>query len=98
LKLLLGIGAAEIEKRVLGLTGHLIERLKEEGYRVQTPEASENRSGIVNFAVKDAVGRVKKLQEKGIIVSARMNGVRVSPHFYNTEEEIERLIEEVKEL
>jgi len=39
---------------------------------------------------------VKKLQEKGIVVSARMNGVRVSPHFYNTEEELERLIEELE--
>ena len=98
MKFLLRIGTAEIEKRVLGLTGHLIERLKEEGYRVQTPEVLENRSGIVNFVVEDAAGMVKKLQEKGISVSARMNGVRVSPHFYNTEEELERLIEEVRKL
>jgi len=98
LKFLLRIGTAEIEKRVLGLTGHLIERLKEEGYRVQTPEVLENRSGIVNFVVEDAAGKVKNLQEKGIVVSERMNGVRVSPHFYNTEEELERLIEEVRKL
>jgi len=98
LKLLLGIGTAEIEKCVLGLTGHLIERLKEEGYGLQTAKAPENRSGIVNFLVEDAAEKVKKLQEKGIIVSARMNGVRVSPHFYNNEEELERLIEEVKKL
>jgi len=46
--------------------------------------------------VKTSRIMVKKLQEKGIVVSARMNGVRVSPHFYNTEEELERLIEELE--
>jgi selenocysteine lyase/cysteine desulfurase len=30
------------------------------------------------------------------VVSARANGIRVSPHFYNTEEEIERLVKGIK--
>ncbi|MEM3443195.1 MAG: cysteine desulfurase, partial [Candidatus Bathyarchaeia archaeon] len=37
-----------------------------------------------------------QLRQKGIVVSARAHGIRVSPHFYNTEDEIDRLIEEVK--
>jgi len=80
------------------LTGHLIERLKEEGFKVQTPEAAGQRSGIVNFLTDEPGGKVEKIRERGIIVSARMNGVRVSPHFYNTEEELERLVEEVSRL
>jgi len=39
--------------------------------------------------------RVEQLAKKGIIVSARANGIRVSPHFYNTEEEIDQLVSEL---
>jgi selenocysteine lyase/cysteine desulfurase len=39
---------------------------------------------------------VKRLSEKGFVVSARSHGIRVSPHFYNTEEEINRFINELK--
>jgi selenocysteine lyase/cysteine desulfurase len=98
LKLILEVGINEIERRVTSLSGHLIERLKEEGFKLQTPDDKKYRSGIVNFFVNDPRGKTEKLEQKGIIVSARMNGIRVSPHFYNTEEEIERLIEETKKL
>jgi cysteine desulfurase/selenocysteine lyase len=98
MKLILEVGIDEIEKRVIGLTGYLVERLKEEGFRLQTPNIVESRSGIVNFFVNDPRGKVEKLKQKGIIVSARMNGIRISPHFYNTEEELDRLIKETKKL
>ena len=39
--------------------------------------------------------RVEQLTKKGIIVSARANGIRVSPHFYNTREEIDQLVSEL---
>ena len=97
-KLLLKIGMDEIESRLTGLTGFLIERLKEEGFEVQTPEAIEHRSGIVNFLVDNAQEKAEMLRKKGIIVSARMNGIRASPHFYNTKEELERLIEEASNI
>ena len=98
MKLILEVGIDEIEKRVIGLTGYLVERLKEEGFKLQTPNIVECRSGIVSFFVNDPRGKVEKLEQKGIIVSARMNGIRVSPHFYNTEEELDRLIKETKKL
>ena len=97
LRLILGYGIEEIEKRVIELTDYLIERVKEVGWKLQTPEESENRSGIVNFLVDKPKEKVEKLAEKGIIVSARANGIRVSPHFYNTKEEIDRLIDELLE-
>jgi selenocysteine lyase/cysteine desulfurase len=40
----------------------------------------------------------KALEKKGIIVTARANGIRASPHFYNTEEELDTLVEEAKKL
>ena len=97
LRLILDYGIEEIEKRVIELTDYLIERVKEVGWKLQTPEEPENRSGIVNFLVDKPKEKVEKLAEKGIIVSARANGIRVSPHFYNTKEEIDRLVDELLE-
>jgi selenocysteine lyase/cysteine desulfurase len=94
LKLLLITGIENIEKRVLNLTDNLIERLTEKGLRLQTPLEPECRSGIVNFLIDNPQERTNKLAEKGIVVSARSRGIRVSPHFYNTEEEIDKLAEE----
>lgn len=95
-QLLLEIGIANIEKRVLALTSHLIEALKEHGLRLQTPEEPECRSGIVNFLVDEPEKQVEKLNKKGIIVSARAHGLRVSPHFYNNEEDVDQLLKELK--
>jgi cysteine desulfurase/selenocysteine lyase len=98
MKLILEVGIDEIEERVIDLTGYLVERLKKEGFKLQSSDIGKHRSGIVNFLVNNPQEKVEKLEQKGIIVSARMNGIRVSPHFYNTEEELDRLIEETKKL
>ena len=97
LKMLLDIGVEKIEKRILKLTDHLIEAVKDLGYELQTPEESQCRSGIVNFKIDKPKEVAEKLNKKGIVVSARSHGIRVSPHFYNTEEEIDKLIREIKQ-
>ncbi|MCD6240765.1 aminotransferase class V-fold PLP-dependent enzyme, partial [Candidatus Bathyarchaeota archaeon] len=95
LKLILGYGIEKIENRILSLTDYLIDRVREAGWKLQTPEEKSYRSGIVNFLVDKPMERVEQLAKKGIIVSARANGIRVSPHFYNTREEIDRLVSEL---
>ena len=94
LKLLLDVGIAYIEKRILNLTTYLMEKIKELGFKLQTPEEKECRSGIVHFHIENSEKIVEKLQEKGIIVSARAHGIRVSPHFYNTKEEVDHFLSE----
>ena len=76
----------------------MIGRLEEEGFNLQTPKDPSNRSGIINFKISDPIKKVEELRKKGVIVSARMNGIRVSPHFYNTKEEIEEFIERLKKM
>ena len=97
LQILLDVGISNIEKRVLALTSRLIEAVKELGLRLQTPEEPECRSGIVHFLINEPENHVKRLNKKGIIVSARAHGIRVSPHFYNTEEEMDSLIRELEQ-
>ena len=95
LQQLLDVGMTSIERRILRLTNHLIEAVKEMGLRLQTPEDAKCRSGIINFLIDDPREKVENLQKKGIVVSARAQGIRVSPHFYNTQEEIDRLLTEL---
>jgi selenocysteine lyase/cysteine desulfurase len=96
LKMVLNFGIENIEKRILKLTDHLIESVKSLGLKLQTPEESQYRSGVVNFKIDKPKETAESLNRKGIIVSARAHGLRVSPHFYNTEEEIDKFMEEVK--
>ncbi|MEA2089773.1 MAG: aminotransferase class V-fold PLP-dependent enzyme [Thermoproteota archaeon] len=96
LKLLLDTGIAPIEKRVLHLTDYLIESLKELKFKLQTPEDHNCRSGIVNFLMEKPEEKAEELRGKGIFVSARAHGIRVSPHFYNIEQEIDCFINELQ--
>jgi len=96
LQLLLGVGVENIQKRILDLTEELMNSVDDLGLQLTTPRDRESRSGIVHFLVDGAQEKAEKLKNKGIIVSARSNGLRVAPHFYNTEEEIGRFVEELK--
>ena len=96
MKMLLGVGLAKIEGRIMKLTGRLINALENAGLKLQTPLEKDCRSGIVNFKFRKPQTLVDKLDKRGIVVSARSNGVRVSPHFYNTEEEVDRLMKAVR--
>jgi selenocysteine lyase/cysteine desulfurase len=96
LKMMLDFGVENIEKRILKLTDHLREAVKNLGLELETPEEPQHRSGIVKFKIDKPREVIESLSHKGIIVSARAHGIRVSPHFYNTEEEIDKLVEEIR--
>lgn len=96
LQLLLGVGVENIQTRILDLTEELMNSVNDLGLPITTPKDRESRSGIVHFLVDGAQEKAEKLKNKGIIVSARSNGLRVAPHFYNTKEEIERFVEELR--
>ena len=78
--------------RVLKVTDHLIEGLKKRGRRILTPLQSDRRSGIVVFEDQDPHATFDKLKSLNITVASRVKAIRVSPHYYNTEEEIDKLL------
>ena len=103
LKLIEQLGRQEIAEHIYSLTERLMAGLDRIGLEVVTPRARPARSGIVTFSVGSAeenVKLMKSLQEKKILVSVRytskVGGVRVSCHFYNSEEDIEALLDAVK--
>ena len=96
IELLLSVGLAEIERRVLALTDYLITGLQATGCTITTPIAHHGeRSGIVCFRQQgvDSAVLAEKLHAAGVIVSLRGDVIRVSPHFYNNQHELERLLE-----
>ena len=105
LKLIHELGPDRIAQHILQLTDQLLAGLNELPVKLVTPRAPENRSGIVTFSVGSAEENVKlmhRLQEKKILVSVRytshVGGIRVSCHFYNSAEDIENLLAELKRL
>ena len=100
IELLLEIGIPAIEAHLLELTGHLIAGLEAKGYRVITPRTDSERAGIVIFDSDRLTPTeiYEILYAENIVTAERGTGVRVSPHFYNTTSEIERLLEVLPDL
>ncbi len=95
ISLLRELGVEQAGERVLDLTDRLRAGLAQRGYSVVGPAERERRSGIVSFPPLkgSADEETQRLHHHRVIVSARRGLVRVSPHFYNSEEEIDRLLE-----
>lgn len=89
---------AAVERHILALTDHLCEGLHGMGAQVLAPRGDGQSSGIVTFTLPgtEPIALGKALQREGIITTYRSNGVRVSPHGYNTPAEIERLLDVVR--
>jgi selenocysteine lyase/cysteine desulfurase len=95
LGLLLEIGIESIEARVRELTDYLCERARSAGAEVFSSRQPGDRSGIVSLVVPGADARElkKRCRGEGVVVAERASRLRVSPHCYNTHEEIARLVE-----
>jgi selenocysteine lyase/cysteine desulfurase len=91
------IGPEEIEKRIFYLRDVLINGLKEKGCEILSPLSVKSGSGIVTFKPATTKSEVlyEQLTSKKIIVSLRSGWIRVSPHFYNTENEIREFLKNV---
>ncbi len=96
MELLMEVGLERIRAHLLGLTERLAEGLRARGYVITTPmESAAERSGIVCFKhpAKPAGAIHERLATANVIVSLRGDVIRVSPHFYNTAEEVAALVE-----
>jgi cysteine desulfurase / selenocysteine lyase len=84
----------EVARHVLALTDRLVDGLERTGAELLTPRSPDVSSGIVTFMPRaiDPIGLGKRLQREGIVTTYRDNGIRVSPHGYNTFEEIDALL------
>jgi cysteine desulfurase/selenocysteine lyase len=95
LGLLLAIGIPAVAERVLELTDHLCDRAKRAGIEVYSSRRPGEQSGIVSLIVPGADVRQlkRRCRDEGIAINQRAGRVRVSPHCYNSHEEIDRLLD-----
>jgi selenocysteine lyase/cysteine desulfurase len=84
-----------IRERNQQLTEQLIELAGAAGFKMRCAQRREDRSAIVMIAMEDPSAAVAHLAERGIIVDYRPGHVRVSPHFYNLESELARVVDEL---
>lgn len=87
------IGLDVIRRRNRHLTERLIRRARSAGLVVRCAEPAEARSAIVMVANDDPAGAVDALAARDVIVDWRPGFVRISPHFYNTDDEIDRVVD-----
>jgi cysteine desulfurase/selenocysteine lyase len=101
MELVLEIGVENIAAELLRKRARLVPALLAKGFTVLNAEAKpENAGGIIAFHCpgQDPAALHKKLADAGVVTSLRadrqgQNHLRLSPHFYNTDAELERLLE-----
>ena len=93
------VGVARIRERSLALTSLLIELLDEAGFEVTSPRDPERRGGTVLVRTPDDPAVHRELGERGIVCDFRPDaGIRLGPHFYNSEDELRRTVAELAEI
>ena len=96
-KIINEIGVPAIREKSVRQTTRLIELADEAGFHVTSPRDSASRGGTVTIAADHASAVTRELVRREIIVDYRPGaGVRISPHFYTTDDEVERVISEMK--
>jgi kynureninase len=99
LKIIADAGIERIREKSKRQTARLIELAGKHGWRVNSPREAENRGGTVSIDMPDAKEVCRELIKREILVDYRPKaGVRMSPHFYNTDEELEIGISAVEEI
>jgi kynureninase len=99
LEILNQVGIAAIREKSMRMTARLIEGAKSRGWRVNTPDKPEERAGTVSVDCPHAYEVCRELIAREILVDFRPKaGVRLSPHFYNTEDECDFTLAQMEEI
>jgi cysteine desulfurase/selenocysteine lyase len=94
LALLESLGAANLAASVLDITNYACRRLAELGYRVISPRDRDEASGIVSIEMPgvDVAAVRRHCLDQGVALAYRAGRLRISPHAYNNEDDIERFL------
>ena len=89
LEIIEAVGIAEIAAESQRRTQLLIDFASARGWTINTPRAQDERGGSVMIGVAEAKATVERLAERRVFVDWRPGaGLRISPHFFNTDEEV----------
>jgi len=93
------VGVPAIREKSLRQTQRLMELAEDAGFRVNTPRNPLHRGGTVTVDVPDGKTVTKELLRRDILIDYRPGaGIRIAPHFYTNDEEIELVIGQIREI
>lgn len=95
IRLLLDVGMPTVSKRVRSLVSMLRTGLSGLGFESMTPASPERSAGIITCRKPGVASSVlyERLRQDRLVCSMREDWLRISPHFYNSEEEVERFVQ-----
>jgi len=92
-------GMERIREKSIRQTSRLIELADARGYKVTAPRDDAHRGGTVAFDVPHSYGVAQALLAENVIVDFRPNaGIRIAPHFYTSDRELEQAVESIDEI
>ena len=99
LEILNEVEAKAIREKSVRLTTRVIEGAKARGWRVNTAEDPAERAGTVSVECPHAIEVSRELLARDILIDYRPQaGIRISPHFYNREEECDFAVSQIEEI
>lgn len=93
------IGVDMIRSKSVRQTEYLIQLAEEAGFQVTSPRDSSQRGGTITVAHEHAAAMAKELIRREFIIDYRPGaGIRISPHFYTSDNELELIVDEMKKI
>jgi kynureninase len=93
------VGVGRIREKSKRMTAHVLARADELGFATSASRDPERVAGTVAVNVPEARFVARALKSRDFLIDFRVGaGIRVSPHFYNTVEELDRLMDEIARL
>lgn len=93
------IGVAAIREKSLRLTRRIIDHAERAGYRLNTPTRDDERGGAVIVDLPGAEAAAQALLDRGVIIDYRPGaGIRIAPHFYNSERDVDTALAALDEV
>jgi kynureninase len=93
------VGVQAIRRKSVGMTTRLLEGARARGWRVNTAEDSAERGGTVSVNCPHAYEVCRELLAREILVDYRPQaGIRISPHFYNQQQECDFALSQIEEI
>jgi kynureninase len=93
------VGVAGIREKSMRMTKRLFEGARSRGWQVNTPENPAERAGTISVDCPNAAAVSRELLAREVLIDYRPKaGIRISPHFYNTQEECDYALEQIAEI
>ena len=97
LQLLLEVGLDSAWEATLGIHTAIRGQVEDLGLDIATPATEKSHGAMLAIRARNEIEAVSSLESNGIITSSRAGNVRISPHFYNNDADVDALIESIRD-